>query len=128
MKSQRKFVNVLLTIIAFVGLFGLTSYLVKKQQTPEPQKQQVPATQPVHKQQHRAKLPPTNKPVNNQPANTPKAAQPNTKEVQQVYRLQNKLKATKAAYERLLSEHDSLKKVNETLQKPTQKAESGRDK
>ncbi|WP_299458231.1 hypothetical protein [uncultured Microscilla sp.] len=123
MKSQRKFVNVLLTIIAFVGLFGLTSYLVKKQQTPEPQKKQVPTKQAVQAK-HTAKA---NKPVH-RPLAARKVSKPVQGDLPQVYHLKNKLKATKAAYKKLLNQHDSLKKVAEILQKPTQKAESGRDK
>lgn len=126
MKSQRKFVNVLLTIIAFVGLFGLTSYLVKKQQTPTPPSTLTPAQAPV-RVKPKTQVTPTQKPVSKKET-TRKVVKAPSKEVQQVYRLQNKLKATKAAYEKLLNEHDSLKKVTETLQKPTQKAESGRDK
>lgn len=126
MKSQRKFVNVLLTIIAFVGLFGLTSYLVKKQQTPTPPPTRTPAHVPV-RVKPKVQITPTQKPLSKKEA-TRKVVKAPSKEVQQVYRLQNKLKATKAAYEKLLNEHDSLKKVTETLQKPTQKAESGRDK
>lgn len=126
MKSQRKFVNVLLTIIALVGLFGLTSYLVKKQQVPAPQQTPTPVNQPVRVKPKIQALP-TQKPVSKKET-IQKVAKPVSTEIQQVYRLQNKLKATKAAYEKLLNEHDSLKKVTETLQKPTQKAESGRDK
>lgn len=126
MKSQRKFVNVLLTIIALVGLFGLTSYLVKKQQVPAPQQTPTPVNQPVRVKPKIQTLP-TQKPISKKET-TQKVAKPISKEVQQVYRLQNKLRVTKAAYEKLLNKHDSLKKVTGTLQKPTQKAESGRDK
>ncbi|EAY27916.1 hypothetical protein M23134_02573 [Microscilla marina ATCC 23134] len=107
-------------------MFGLTSYLVKKQQTPEPQKKQVPTKQAVQAK-HTAKLSQANKPVH-RPVAARKVSKPVQGDLPQVYHLKNKLKATKAAYEKLLNQHDSLKRVAEILQKPTQKAESGRDK
>lgn len=123
MESQKKFVNVLLTIIAFIGLFGLTSYFMNKQQTPKPQK----TLAPVHKSVRQPAVIKSAS-ISEVIPKQKKALRPVRVSAHQISSLKTELKETKAAYKHLLNKHDSLKQVAETLQKPTQKAESGREK
>jgi len=119
LKSHQKFVRVLLICIAFTGLFGLTSYFIK--QAPTAQKTPKPIAQATSLNTVFQKF------ANQESKSTNAKMRLYQQRLSyQVYRLQNELKETKAAYQELMVKYDSLlNRVDSVSQKNIQKAESG---